>query len=58
FSYSIVTSVPTASRDLFSIDPKTGEMRLTGALDFEEVRLHEIQIEATDKGTAPLSGHC
>ncbi|NXT59414.1 PCDAB protein, partial [Pluvianellus socialis] len=58
FSYSIVSSVPVGNRDLFTIDPKTGEIRLTGALDFEDVRLHEIQIEATDKGTPPLSGHC
>ncbi|NWQ98436.1 PCDAB protein, partial [Burhinus bistriatus] len=58
FSYSIVRSVPVGSRDLFSIDPKTGEIRVTGGLDFEDVRLHEIQIEATDKGTPPLSNHC
>ncbi|KAK2544736.1 protocadherin alpha-6-like protein [Columba livia] len=58
FSYSIVSSVPAGNTDLFRIDPKTGEIRLTGALDFEDVRLHELQIEARDKGWAPLSGHC
>ncbi|XP_065704810.2 protocadherin alpha-2-like isoform X6 [Patagioenas fasciata] len=58
FSYSIVSSVPAGNRDLFNIDPKTGEIRLTGALDFEDVHLHELQIEARDKGTPPLSGHC
>ncbi|KAM4653624.1 protocadherin alpha-3-like [Amazona ochrocephala] len=58
FTYSLVSSVPVAKRDLFSIDPKTGEIRLMGALDFEDVRLHELQIEARDKGTPPLSGHC
>ncbi|NWX53216.1 PCDAB protein, partial [Steatornis caripensis] len=57
FSYSIVSAVPDGDRDLFSIDPKTGEIRLTGALDFEDVRLHELQIEGRDKGTPPLSGH-
>ncbi|NXW95867.1 PCDAB protein, partial [Alopecoenas beccarii] len=56
FSYSIVSSVPAGNRDLFSIDPKTGEIRLTGTLDFEDVRLHELQIEARDEGTPPLSG--
>ncbi|KAM8994195.1 protocadherin alpha-3-like [Ara ararauna] len=58
FTYSLVSSVPVAKKDLFSIDPKTGEIRLMGALDFEDVRLHELQIEARDKGTPPLSGHC
>ncbi|XP_074740186.1 protocadherin alpha-3-like [Strix uralensis] len=58
FSYSIVSSVPAGSRNLFSIDPKTGEIRLTGFLDFEEFRLHEVQIEARDRGSPPLSGHC
>ncbi|XP_065546893.1 protocadherin alpha-3-like [Lathamus discolor] len=58
FTYSLVSSVPVAKKDLFSIDPKTGEIRLTGPLDFEDVRLHELQIEARDKGTPPLSGHC
>ncbi|XP_065500437.1 protocadherin alpha-6-like [Caloenas nicobarica] len=58
FSYSIVSSVPAGNRDLFSIDQKTGEIRLTSHLDFEAVQLHELQIEARDKGTPPLSGHC
>ncbi|XP_075020911.1 protocadherin alpha-2-like [Calonectris borealis] len=58
FSYSIVSSVPAGNKDLFTIDAKTGEIRLTGALDFEDVRSYEIQIEARDKGWPPLSGHC
>ncbi|KAF1586242.1 Protocadherin alpha-11, partial [Eudyptes moseleyi] len=58
FSYSIISSVPAGSKDVFSIDAKTGEIRLSGALDFEDVRLHELQIEARDRGWPPLSGHC
>uniref|UniRef100_A0A8U7P6K2 Uncharacterized protein n=1 Tax=Corvus moneduloides TaxID=1196302 RepID=A0A8U7P6K2_CORMO len=58
FSYSILSSIPIGNKGLFTIDTKTGEIRLTGTLDFENVRLHELQIEATDKGTPPLSGHC
>ncbi|NXR06810.1 PCDAA protein, partial [Semnornis frantzii] len=57
FSYSIVSAVPGASRDSFSIDTKTGEVKLTKTLDYEDVRLHELHIEARDKGTPPLSGH-
>ncbi|NXY25673.1 PCDAB protein, partial [Atrichornis clamosus] len=58
FSYSILSSVPVSKRELFAIDTRTGEIRLRGTLDFEDVHLHELQIEATDKGTPPLSGHC
>ncbi|NXJ87050.1 PCDAC protein, partial [Trogon melanurus] len=58
FSYSIVSSVPLASRDLFRIDPQTGDIRLIGALDFENGPLHELQIEARDNGWPSLSGHC
>ncbi|NWS77620.1 PCDAB protein, partial [Crotophaga sulcirostris] len=58
FSYSILSSIPAGNRDLFTIDTKTGKISLTGALDFEEVGSYEIQIEARDKGTPPLSGHC
>ncbi|KAL9836565.1 LOW QUALITY PROTEIN: protocadherin alpha-3-like [Geothlypis trichas] len=55
FSYSIVSSIPIGNKKLFRIDPKTGEIRLTGTLDFEDVRLHELQLEATDIGSPPLS---
>ncbi|XP_066416377.1 protocadherin alpha-2-like isoform X6 [Molothrus aeneus] len=58
FSYSILGSTPIGNKELFTIDTKTGEIRLKGTLDFEDVRLHELQVEATDKGTPPLSGHC
>ncbi|NXY88474.1 PCDAB protein, partial [Alcedo cyanopectus] len=58
FSFSIVSSDPAGSRDLFTIDPKSGEIRLIASMDFEDVHLYEMQIEARDKGTPPLSGHC
>ncbi|XP_077042740.1 protocadherin alpha-2-like isoform X8 [Agelaius phoeniceus] len=56
--YEIDTIVPPSDSDLFSIDANTGEIRLTGALDFEVVNLYDLNIRATDKGTPPLSGHC
>ncbi|NWI71355.1 PCDA9 protein, partial [Todus mexicanus] len=45
---------PAEGLNPFLLNPKTGEIRLSGALDFEDVRSFEIQIEATDKGTPPL----
>uniref|UniRef100_A0A8C3Q3T7 Uncharacterized protein n=1 Tax=Geospiza parvula TaxID=87175 RepID=A0A8C3Q3T7_GEOPR len=58
FYYSILSSIPIGNKELFTIDTKTGDIRLKGTLDFEDVRLHELQIEARDKGTPSLSGHC
>ncbi|XP_052628069.1 protocadherin alpha-2-like isoform X3 [Harpia harpyja] len=57
-TFTASNTFPAHGLNLFLLDPKTGEIRLTGTLDFEDVRSYEIQIEATDKGTPPLSGHC
>ncbi|NXD59903.1 PCDA2 protein, partial [Corvus moneduloides] len=56
--YEIDTIVPPSASDVFSIDANTGEIRLTGVLDFEAVNLYDLNVKATDKGTPPLSGHC
>ncbi|XP_027133931.1 protocadherin alpha-3 isoform X26 [Larimichthys crocea] len=40
---------------MFNIDPKTGEIKVTGEIDFEENKSFEIDIQASDKGTVPLS---
>uniref|UniRef100_A0A8U7P6D6 Uncharacterized protein n=1 Tax=Corvus moneduloides TaxID=1196302 RepID=A0A8U7P6D6_CORMO len=56
--YEIDTIVPPSASDVFSIDANTGEIRLTGGLDFEAVNLYDLNVKATDKGTPPLSGHC
>ncbi|XP_056625258.1 protocadherin gamma-A12-like isoform X16 [Triplophysa dalaica] len=37
-------------RDLFSVDPSTGEIRLIGDLDFEESAIYEFKIQAKDQG--------
>ncbi|NXI01190.1 PCDAB protein, partial [Pachycephala philippinensis] len=56
--YEIDTIVPLSASDLVSIDENSGDIRLTGTLDFEAVNLYDLNIKATDKGTPPLSGHC
>ncbi|XP_064886151.1 protocadherin alpha-2-like [Columba livia] len=57
-TYEMDTVVPSSASDVFNVDAKSGEIRLTGALDFETVAFYDVQIKATDKGTPPLSGHC
>ncbi|NXX40435.1 PCDA3 protein, partial [Tricholaema leucomelas] len=56
--YEIDTFDPASGSDLFSIDGKSGEIRLKGALDFEAVTLYMLQIKAQDQGTPALSNHC
>uniref|UniRef100_A0A672FPS7 Protocadherin 2 alpha a 15 n=1 Tax=Salarias fasciatus TaxID=181472 RepID=A0A672FPS7_SALFA len=40
---------------LFDINSLTGELTVKGLLDYEEKDKYEIEIEASDKGTAPLT---
>ncbi|XP_048187604.1 protocadherin beta-16-like [Perognathus longimembris pacificus] len=42
--------------NLLEVNPMTGEIRLRNRVDFETVRSHEVDIEATDGGG--LSGKC
>ncbi|XP_054244985.1 protocadherin alpha-8-like [Indicator indicator] len=57
-TYTVTNVIPPGGKDVISVNPHTGEIRLTGALDFEEVSVFDFRIEARDKGTPPLSGHC
>ncbi|XP_064017463.1 protocadherin alpha-2-like isoform X5 [Pogoniulus pusillus] len=56
--YLFSRRVGTQVKEMFSIDENKGEIRLRGKLDYEEMDNYEITIEARDKGTPPLSGHC
>uniref|UniRef100_A0A663EP04 Cadherin domain-containing protein n=1 Tax=Aquila chrysaetos chrysaetos TaxID=223781 RepID=A0A663EP04_AQUCH len=56
--YEIDTVLPPSASDMFSIDTNSGEIRLTGAVDFETVTFYKLHIKAKDKGSPPLSGHC
>ncbi|XP_041078524.1 protocadherin gamma-A11-like isoform X13 [Polyodon spathula] len=44
------------ARPLFSIDPRTGNIKVVGKIDFEEATYHEIEVQAKDG--AGLAGHC
>ncbi|NWT05903.1 PCDBH protein, partial [Mionectes macconnelli] len=44
------------SRQLFQLNPATGEIRVAGNLDFEEAKTHKMVVKATDGGG--LSAHC
>uniref|UniRef100_UPI00398EF842 protocadherin gamma-C5-like n=1 Tax=Pristiophorus japonicus TaxID=55135 RepID=UPI00398EF842 len=44
--------------EVFRIDPKYGEIRVKGILDFEETTVYEIHVDAKDRGAPSLSAHC
>ncbi|NXC99605.1 PCDGM protein, partial [Certhia familiaris] len=58
YSFGVHTS--DSVRRLFALDPRSGEVRVNGALDFEESRFYEIYIavRARDKGSPAMEGHC
>ncbi|XP_026956312.1 protocadherin alpha-6-like, partial [Sagmatias obliquidens] len=58
FSYSFSSLVPSMVSNQFRIDPNTGEIVIQGNLDFENINLYKIRIDATDKGHPPMTGHC
>ncbi|KAM4869024.1 protocadherin alpha-6 isoform 4-T4 [Urocitellus parryii] len=57
-SYSFNSLVPPMVTDQFSLDANTGEITIQGNLDFEQVSLYKLRIDATDKGHPPMAGHC
>ncbi|XP_035016866.2 protocadherin alpha-3 isoform X11 [Hippoglossus stenolepis] len=53
--YSFSKSVSHRLLKLFDINPSTGEISVKGLINFEEKDKYEIEIQASDKGLAPLS---
>ncbi|XP_034147851.1 protocadherin alpha-3-like [Esox lucius] len=53
--YSFGNSVTSKLRQLFDLNPVTGEITVTGLIDFEEKDKYEIDIQASDKGLAPMT---
>ncbi|KAM4892460.1 protocadherin gamma-C5-like isoform 3-T3 [Sylvia borin] len=56
YSFGVHTS--DSVRRLFTLDPRSGEVRVSGALDFEESRFYEIYVRAHDGGVPELEGNC
>ncbi|XP_054424558.1 protocadherin alpha-10-like [Pteronotus mesoamericanus] len=56
--YSFATDVTSDTGASFCIDSASGEIKVNGRIDFEETKLWKLQIEAVDKGSPPMFGHC
>ncbi|KAL8194352.1 UNVERIFIED_CONTAM: hypothetical protein K2H54_015967 [Gekko kuhli] len=57
-SYSFSDHIPPNFRKIFSINSNTGDLIVSGNVDFEDINVFDLQIVAEDKGNPPLSGHC
>ncbi|XP_048399612.1 protocadherin-10-like [Stegostoma tigrinum] len=57
-SYSFGSHTSITVRGLFGIDSKTGEIRVRGTLDYEANKVFEIAVQAVDRGSEAMSGHC
>ncbi|XP_065814557.1 protocadherin alpha-8 isoform X29 [Labrus bergylta] len=44
--------------EIFELDSSSGIIKLKGELDFEGTEIYKIDIEASDKGTPPLTSRC
>ncbi|XP_054454177.1 protocadherin alpha-3-like [Anoplopoma fimbria] len=53
--YSFTNSMNQNILNLFEINPLTGEITVKGLIDYEEKDRYDIEIEASDKGLAPLT---
>ncbi|XP_061608611.1 protocadherin-10-like [Phyllopteryx taeniolatus] len=56
--YSFSGHAPSKVRQLFAVDARTGEIKVKGPIDYEKARMHEMYIQAKDKGPSAVAVHC
>ncbi|XP_041653153.1 protocadherin alpha-8-like [Cheilinus undulatus] len=56
--YSLSKALTRKVYDIFELDGLSGTIILKGALNFEDTENYKLDIEASDKGTPPLTSRC
>ncbi|XP_076594804.1 protocadherin alpha-2-like isoform X26 [Chaetodon auriga] len=56
--YNLGKTLKKKVYDIFELDKLTGEIRVKGIVDYEENDVYKLDVEASDKGTPPLTGEC
>ncbi|XP_072728781.1 protocadherin-10-like [Ciconia boyciana] len=56
--YSFSGHAPPHVRELFHIEPQSGQVLLKGPLDYERASLHELYVQAKDRGPSAVAVHC
>ncbi|XP_076875435.1 protocadherin-10 [Brachyhypopomus gauderio] len=57
-AYTFSGHAPIKVRELFTVDARTGEIKVKGLVDYEKARMHEIFVQAKDKGPSAVAVHC
>ncbi|KPP73488.1 protocadherin alpha-C2-like [Scleropages formosus] len=56
--YSFSSYTPERVRQMFSMDPNSGEIRVQSHVDYEDTNSYEMYIQAMDKGPSAVAVHC
>ncbi|KAM8732990.1 protocadherin alpha-3-like [Acanthopagrus schlegelii] len=56
--YSLVKTLKKEVYDIFELDKLTGVIQVKGIVDYEKNDVYKLDVEASDKGTPPLTGEC
>ncbi len=56
YAFSLYTSEKT--QQTFSLNPDSGEIRVKELVSYEDFKIYDMEVIATDKGASPLSGKC
>ncbi|XP_068583517.1 protocadherin Fat 4 [Cebidichthys violaceus] len=56
-TYSIFQQSPSSETPVFELDPSSGTLRLAQPLDYSEVKVYSLKVQASDGGTPSLVGN-
>ncbi|XP_056238421.1 protocadherin-10-like [Seriola aureovittata] len=56
--YSLSKTLARKVYEIFELDRLSGQVKLKGALDFEDSEIYKLEVQASDKGQPPLTGRC
>ncbi|XP_061581272.1 protocadherin alpha-8-like isoform X24 [Cololabis saira] len=56
--YSLGKTLSRKVYDIFELNKLSGDIIVKGIVDYEENDIYELDIEASDKSTSPLTGEC
>uniref|UniRef100_A0A8C9ELC0 Protocadherin-19 n=1 Tax=Pavo cristatus TaxID=9049 RepID=A0A8C9ELC0_PAVCR len=56
--YSFHSYISDRARELFQIDPQSGLITVSGAIDYEEGHVYELDVQAKDLGPNSIPAHC
>ncbi|GCB65965.1 hypothetical protein scyTo_0000518 [Scyliorhinus torazame] len=56
-TYCFSNRVSQKMPELFSLDPRTGEIRVQGIIDYEGASSYSLDVQAVDNGSPAIAGH-